>query len=142
MAEKSIQTDQTEVREYEVSSVAMSETILQDVRTVLEEARALITEEGKTVAIRFAYPIKKQTSGFFGFIKFSAHPETIATIEKNLRVIPQMLRFLIVTPPPARAIESDRRSAMRSPAPQKPDNPEAPALTNEALEQKIEEILK
>ncbi len=133
----------TEIKEYEVSSVATEEAALQDVRVALLQSGASISEEGKITAIRFAYPIKKQTSGFFGYVKFSAHPEVIEAIDKALRALPLILRFLIVTPPPARAIEGDRRTSSRTTVtPQKPTNLEAPELTNEALEQKIEEILK
>jgi ribosomal protein S6 len=132
---------QTEVKEYEISAISTSETVLADVRAALEKEQAVVTEEGKAVALRLAYAIRKQTSGFFSFIKFSAHPETIAAIEKRVNALPHILRLLIVTPPPAHASENERRRE-RTGTGQKPASPETPQLTNEALEQKIEEILK
>lgn len=132
---------QTELKEYEISSVSTSETVLADVKGALEKEQATVSEEGKSVAIRLAYPIRKQTSGFFGFIKFSAYPETITAIEKRVSALPHMLRLLIVTPPPVHVSENERRP-QRPVTTDKPGTPESAQLTNEALEQKIEEILK
>ncbi len=130
-----------ELKEYEVACVASTDGALLEIVNALKKRQVSVTEEGRMVSVRLAYPLQKQTSGFFGFVRFTTAPEHIADIEKEFRSFPSVLRFLIVTPPPQTAVRGDRRTALRTPTPPQP-LPEAPALTNEALEQKLEEILK
>ena len=52
-----------------------------------------ITETGKR---RLAYEIQKQNEGFYYFIKLEAEPEVPAEVESRLRIMDNVLRFLIV----------------------------------------------
>ena len=45
---------------------------------------------------RLAYEIKKETEGFFSFITFDAEPTAPAEIESRLRIMENVLRYLII----------------------------------------------
>ncbi len=90
--------------------------------------------------IRLAYPIKKQGSAYFGFVQFRAPRAGAAAIGKALALSPGVLRHIVVAAaerPPAR----EPRFAPRAPEP-KPAPAPSEILSNEALEAKLEEILK
>lgn len=93
--------------------------------------------------IRLAYPIKKREAASFGFFSFKARPETAAKIKSDLALEPPVIRFLMIK---LTSGEAARQVMRQTPRPQeelKIKEPSAsPVLTNEALEQKIEEILK
>jgi small subunit ribosomal protein S6 len=42
-----------------------------------------------------AYPIQKQTDGIYSFITFEAEPGAPAEIESRIRIMENVLRFLI-----------------------------------------------
>jgi len=97
--------------------------------------------------------IKKQNLAHFSFIQFSAYPEIVEKISASLKLSPAVLRMLIITPPimrsdkvargsgEARSFRGSGKSAVSAePAP--PAVHKGGVLTNEALEEKLEEILK
>ncbi|MFH2105134.1 MAG: 30S ribosomal protein S6 [Parcubacteria group bacterium] len=45
---------------------------------------------------KLAYPIKKFTDGYYVVLQFTAEPETMSKIEKELRLTEDVIRFLIV----------------------------------------------
>ena len=45
---------------------------------------------------RLAYEIKKETEGFYSFITFDAEPAAPAEIESRLRIMENILRYLII----------------------------------------------
>ncbi|MBQ2752546.1 MAG: 30S ribosomal protein S6 [Firmicutes bacterium] len=45
---------------------------------------------------RLAYEIKKETEGFYSFITFDAEPTAPAEIESRLRIMENVLRYLII----------------------------------------------
>jgi small subunit ribosomal protein S6 len=45
---------------------------------------------------RLAYPIEKVTEGMYSFITFSAGSEAPAEIESRLRIMENVLRFLLI----------------------------------------------
>ena len=45
---------------------------------------------------RLAYEIKKETEGFFSFITFDAEPTAPAEIESRIRIMENVLRYLII----------------------------------------------
>ena len=42
------------------------------------------------------YEIKKETEGFFSFITFAAEPTAPAEIESRIRIMENVLRYLII----------------------------------------------
>ncbi len=91
--------------------------------------------------INLAYPIKKHQSAYFLVCRFLADPEIIKRMSDDLLLHPKVIRFLIVSPPPVTFVERVPRAPRSGEV--KPVTSSHPAtLTNEALEEKLEEILK
>ncbi len=125
-------------RSYELSFLLLFEEASKEVLAVLARSGAEVTYESPLASLRLAYPIKKQTSAFFGFIHFFAEGAVIRAVTDELKLKPGVLRTLLITPPPASPTRMSR--PMRTTEVTKPTSPLE--LTNEALEQKLEEILK
>jgi len=125
------------LKEYEISFLLVSPENEKTVADVLAKNGAEVFHQKSIGEISLAYPIKKHASAVFGFYYFRAGMEAVEKINADLRLAQGVLRFLIVTPPIKQAIPqvSPRQSANRKPA-------EVPVLSNEALEEKLEEILK
>lgn len=64
--------------------------------------KRIVGEEGKMQkqdlwGVRdLAYPIKKQTKGFFAHYELETDPKIAKTIDKNLKVEENILRYLLV----------------------------------------------
>lgn len=101
--------------------------------------------------IQLAYPIKKESFVFLGIIRFRADASRLSELHANLRLEDRILRYLITRParlraeahgergareglPLGRGPMEGRRSFSAPPIPQ--------ILSNEALQEKIEEILQ
>ena len=141
-------------RQYEISFLALREGDKEAVQTAIAGAQGEIISEGRYAEMKLAYPIKKQTSAFFGSFVFSASPEKAVEVEKTLRFADGILRFLIITPPPRKPIKTFQpRSAERSApvAPKKEEGSaegssvksveEVPEVNEADLNDKLEQIL-
>lgn len=127
-----------ESKNYEISFLLLKEEAQAEVEKVLVGAGAETIYKNPLAQMHLAYPIKKQTSAYFGFMHFKAMPDRIAQIKSELSLKPDVLRFLIVTPPFALKQPEKKRLAPQPIL----EVPAAPILSNEELEQKLEEILK
>ena len=71
-------------------------------KEVAEKFKAMIEGAGTVESIdewgkrRLAYEIKKETEGFYSFITFDAEPTAPAEIESRLRIMENVLRYLII----------------------------------------------
>lgn len=134
-----------EKREYELTAVLNSEAAESELVSVLGQHDCEVLEKKNPVQLRLAYPIKKQTSGYLSVVYLRCFPEAIQKLKENLYLKPEVLRFLIVTPPirpQAANHRSDRQSRPAAVPPESKPAPAAEILSNEALEEKLEEILK
>jgi ribosomal protein S6 len=68
----------------------------ENLRNTILEKRGLIVSEGKTKKQPLAYPIKKELSAIFNWIKFSVEAVSIKEIKKYLDKQTDILRFLII----------------------------------------------
>ena len=133
-------------KEYEISFLVKDQGGTQAVLAALKQAEAEIISEGTPRRITLAYPINHETQADFCFVQVSLDPARIGSLDTALRALPQVIRFLIITPPFGRSVtrtmttQSTRPRITSKPLEQKPSFTEP--LTNEALEKKIEEILK
>lgn len=154
--------DVNDKKEYEVAFVAAAEDGAAAVEKELVAHGCAVSGKGTLAAIKLAYPIKKHTSGFFGYYWFVAPADAVKKLHDVLAVAPSILRFLIVTPPvkvtvreshqprersaqaktmtSAVSAEKTAEQTLRVSAPTSARAPEA--LSNELLEKKLEEILK
>ncbi len=130
---------------YEISFLATDEKGAGEMLQLLKRQGADITLEGPCERITLAYPIKKEVSAFFGYVQFRAATEALRAVDRDIRAHPMILRFLIVS---SLFVRQKPREIPRL----RPRAPIAPLsiersretlpLSNEALEKKIEEILK
>lgn len=142
-----------ETKEYEIGFLVKEEAGIAVIRKFLDLAGAVITKEGEIKKISLAYPIKKETSAFFGFFHFTSLPAAIKDLEKELRVEPLCLRSIIIKDPIKRDMhreegqpelsERGERVQQREPE-EKPEavKKQGDIVTNEELEKKLEEILQ
>jgi len=141
-------------KKYEIGVMLEAEESLEVIFGVLEAAGAVITEKNPTLKMRLAYPIKKQTAGYFTFAIFELEPAKLKELNSEFTGKKEIIRFLIITPPvvreerrsrsmgtgkpmPARSEPVKRQEAVMVPEPRK----ETEAISNELLEKKLEEIL-
>lgn len=133
-------------KSYEISFVAAAEEDVKRLSDALKGVGADITFESPLLKIFLAYPIEKKEEAYFGYFHFSFQPEEIVKLEKQFRVQPVVLRFLIITPPFVKGRErrpyspTPRRKTSFTPstAERKP----ASHLSNEALEKQLKEIMQ
>ncbi len=90
------------MREYDIVYIAhpdLEETALNE---VTEKVKGWVTEAGGSVTKadfwgrrRLAYAIKKQKEGQYMLLKVKLEPTSVSTIERNLRFLEPVLRFVI-----------------------------------------------
>ncbi|MDI6820750.1 MAG: 30S ribosomal protein S6 [Patescibacteria group bacterium] len=142
--------DKKEVLEniYEFTFVSLIE-MSPKIRQIIEKNTGVVILEKELQKIRLAYPVKKQQYGFLGMIEFKVKPNSIETITKDIKLENNIIRNLICSLKFKKPSEhkrknqysrdnKDRIGAISRVAKKTADT----GLTNEALEKKIEEILK
>ena len=134
------------IREYELAFIALDEAETSQLFDILKKNTTTLTHQSEVTSVTLAYPIDKHTSGFFGFCRFMAHPEIIEKIHNEIAIVPQILRFLIISPPIKDPVRMEKRpmtpSPVTAPTLPKTETTSGTVLSNEDLEQKLEEILK
>lgn len=125
-------------REYELSYLVGEAAEAERVLEIISSHEGEVAVKGQPTNIRLAYPIKKQLSAWFGFVYFSALPEAAGKIGAALKTRPSVIRSILISSPAKTQMRETRKQRVPEPKPEASQ----PALTNEALEQKLEEILK
>lgn len=148
-----------EQKEYELAFIAAAEDGAVEVEKELAALGCAITGKGPLAAVKLAYPVKKHTTGHFGYVWFTAMAEDVKKLHDALAIKTGILRFLIVTPPvkvtvrehraprehgirPEPAASEATKEAAAESRPQAAPVRAPEALSNELLEKKLEEILK
>lgn len=75
------------------------QTLLKDIHALFEEAGGKLTQKDLWGRRGLAYPIKKQTEGNFMIAYYEIDPSKVKEIDRQLRILPNLLRHLIVKPP-------------------------------------------
>ena len=91
------------MNKYELA-VVVSAKIEDDARAaVIEKVKEMITRFGGNVTDvdewgkrRFAYEIQKMHEGFYYFIQFEADAQCPAEVERHVRIMDNVLRYLVV----------------------------------------------
>lgn len=133
-------------KKYEISFLLTDPVAEVSIAHLLEQYRAKITVKPVIKDIKLAYPIKKHSVAFFGFVQFEAVAEDVLKISQALKLNASILRFLVVKPSLIKErkkekVIEDSIDIAKEEKKQSKENKTA-ALTNEALEEKLEEILK
>ena len=85
---------------------------------LVERFKALIAENGTVQSVddwgkrRFAYPINKQTEGYYTLINFESKPDFTAELDRRYQIADGIMRTLIVKRDPRHIVE-------RKPKPEK-----------------------
>lgn len=133
-----------EKKSYEISFIAAAEEDVKRLAEALKSVGAEITFESPLLKIFLAYPIEKKEEAYFGYFHFGFEPKEIVRLEKQFRVQPVVLRFLIITPPFVKAKERRQYSPRKKAAytPPAVERKQASHLSNEALEKQLKEIMQ
>ncbi|MEK9154560.1 MAG: 30S ribosomal protein S6 [Patescibacteria group bacterium] len=139
-------------KNYEISFLTVADEDINEVAKIISKHGASIIDEVKTSKIKLAYPIKRENFANFSYLCFSAATDVIKKINNDLKLNSKVLRFLIITPPVVKSVISQKeRRRITEPMitgkeekseHRKSESKPAPALSNEELEKKLEEILK
>ena len=138
-------------KNYEIAFLVKSEDEIPGVVSFLKRHNVEILGEPRAKNIALAYEIKKNKEAVFAYCAFKATGADAKNLERDLVVGNETIRSLIVSVPEAssRSKAADERASerkMKMPHPAVPYSeaklPSSHALSNEALEKKIEEILK
>ncbi len=136
----------TDKKEYEIAFLLKNHGTETVVENLLKQHGAEVILRGAVTETRLGYPIKKLNQAYFGYMHFSALPEQVEKIMHDANLNQAILRVLVTTPPVGKGSASLRDGRSERGAKKTAELPAAPAvagmLTNEALEEKLEEILK
>ena len=135
-----------DIKDYEISFLAKDEADVKKGLDLLRRSGATIFLEGPVEVTRLAYPIGRETSAYFGYAHFSLPKGDLPALSHDLRSGALFIRFLIISPPFVKAaprpFARPRTREAMSAVPSTERSAVSLPLSNEALEKKIEEILK
>lgn len=135
------------MNKYELALVVSAKLDSEAIAATVQRAKDYIERFGGTIGEveewgkrKLAYEIQKQTEAYYFFINFEAESQAPAQLESVLRIMDNVLRYLVlakdendtfkVAPEKAPAAEE----AMEAPAEEVPEAEEAPAAEEEAAE--------
>ena len=91
------------MNKYEVAVVVSAKIEDEERAAVVDKCKALIERFGGTITNvddwgkkRLAYEIQKMKEGFYYFIQFEAESSAPAEIESRIRIMDNVLRYLVV----------------------------------------------
>jgi small subunit ribosomal protein S6 len=101
-------------RDYELGLIVNPEASEEETRGVIERVEQIVANHGGQVVRvnqwgrrRLAYPIERQRDGFYVFIDMILTPETVAELERTLRVSERVLRHMVRRRDP-KAVQKER----------------------------------
>ena len=156
-----IQVMDKDTKKYEISFLLSRDSDCEGVIDILKKHQALGENKTGMARIKLAYPMNKEGFGYLGHSFFESKPEAIQGVSQELQMTPGILRFMISIAPRTGVSPEPKRGRLFSPRPNiespelktsitkedsKPISAPPPSiggeLSNEALEKKLEEILK
>lgn len=91
------------MNKYELAMVVNAKIEDEERAAVVEKAKNYVTRYGGTITEveewgkkRLAYEIRKMREGFYYFIQFEADTTAPAEIERHMRIMDNVLRYLVV----------------------------------------------
>lgn len=137
-----------ERKNYEIAFLVKSEEDQEGIIKILKNFQLPVIGGGRISKIKLAYPIKKENFAYSGYLYFSGSSQDIGNLTARLKNEPKILRFSVITQPivkkdERRVVERTSSRQAQEVTPQLPKKPTVTeALSNEALEKKLEEILQ
>jgi len=91
------------MKNYEITHLISSEIPEEEVKQVQSRLVSLIQSEGGLVLEekipfrkKLAYPVRKQSQAYLSFLVFQMEPEKLKDLEKKIKEISQILRYLLL----------------------------------------------
>lgn len=85
------------------SIVIVNPNVEEDkVKEIIETYSAMIDKNGKVEKVdnngkkKLAYPVKKNTDGYFVVFYFEADPSIISELERNFRITDNIIKYLTI----------------------------------------------
>ncbi|MDI6734197.1 MAG: 30S ribosomal protein S6 [Patescibacteria group bacterium] len=132
-------------KNYELTFVSFVEAGIK-IKQIIEESGGIVLFEKELQKIRLAYPVKKQQYGFLGVVEFKTKPDLIGLTLKALKSKTDTIRYLICNKELKNDFVNQGRERFKKERarilPRVAKKQADVSLTNEAIEKKIEEILK
>ncbi|MDP3901928.1 MAG: 30S ribosomal protein S6 [bacterium] len=139
------------IKTYELGYLLATPEAEKEVFSILQHNQAITFNQGKLSDVVLAYPINKNKVAHFGFAQFRADPGDVVKIKSAMVLHKQVLRSILLSVneklsnKKAESISSvphqDKPSSER-PVADSNTNTKPQILSNEALSEKLEEILK
>jgi len=112
--------------------------IKKAVDKILAKFNATITDTQDLGKKKFTYAIEKVRHGFYQVIEFNTLPDTIIKISEEFKLLPQVLRFLIITKKELTAEEKAKEQARKTAKEEKKEE----AVKTETSEEKSKKEVK
>ncbi len=97
------QKEVTLMNKYELAVVVSAKIEDEERAQIIEKCKALVERFGGTITEvdewgkkRLAYEVQKMKEGFYYFIRFDAEPTVPAEIESRVRIMDNVIRYLVV----------------------------------------------
>ena len=71
-------------------------TVIDNTTKIIQSDKGLIIDSDKWGIKKLAYPIKKETLGYYVFCDFAGTPEAVAEFERKFRIDDSVLRYLTI----------------------------------------------
>ncbi len=91
------------MNKYELAVVVSAKIEDEERAQVIDKCKALVERFGGTITEvdewgkkRLAYEVQKMKEGFYYFIRFDAEPNVPAEIESRVRIMDNVIRYLVV----------------------------------------------
>ncbi len=124
-------------RDYELGFILNPEVTEEQTRTILERVEQIVANHGGQVVKvnqwgrrRLAYPIEHHRDGLYVFIDMILTPETVAELDRTLRVSEEVLRHMVKKRDPKTVQKEREARAAAAAAP--PPPPAAPSAEVES----------
>jgi len=96
---------------YELTFIINPNLSETDTASQMDKVRGFINQLGGSIENeksigkrRLSYPIKKQNFGFYASLEFNLTPENLSELEKQLKLEPQILRYLLILKDKVKAV--------------------------------------
>ena len=112
---------------------------------LVNKFKARIAEHGTVQSVddwrkrRFAYPIQKQTEGYYTLINFESTPDFTAELDRRYQITDGILRTLIVKRDPRHVMAIEKAKKAQAQKAEEANNIDVEAIAAEAVEAPAQE---
>ena len=134
---------------YETLFVVKPTLTEEEIKSQIEKVKAVLEKEGAELVAtdvmgmrKLAYPVQKNNRGYYTVLLFKAKGETIAELERNLKINEEVIKFLTVKYSKTKEITQFNKlvaAANKKSQPIEPVKTEAPAAV-EAPEKAVKPV--